>query len=277
MLGPRGYDDEAVRQQAAVVGHDGAPAALTASDKVYCAIPPRFSPMTRRLSRFALVSFALAAASWAACSPTLPASGARHDVDVAVPMRDGVVLRAEVLRPAADGRYPHAGLSHAVRRARGRGRLHDLHPRRRTGLRGRGAGRARPLPVGRRVPALRARRQGRLRHHRVGRGTAVVRRQRRHLRLVVSRRRAVAGGDGAAAAPEGHGAGDDLLDAAELLLQLGCVGHVLDVVDLVQHRAGRARPEEPAGASDRRGGARRLARDRAEDAGNAAARSPSTS
>ena len=30
------------------------------------------------------------------------------------------------------------------------------------------------------------------------------------------------------AAPESHGAGDDVLDAAELLLQLGCVGFVVD-------------------------------------------------
>ena len=37
-----------------------------------------------------------------ASSPDTP----RHEVDVAVPMRDGVVLRAEVLRPAGDGRFP---------------------------------------------------------------------------------------------------------------------------------------------------------------------------
>jgi predicted acyl esterase len=34
------------------------------------------------------------------------ASGARLERDVAVPMRDGVVLRAEVYRPSGDGRHP---------------------------------------------------------------------------------------------------------------------------------------------------------------------------
>ncbi len=62
--------------------------------------------MTLSLPRFALVLVAIAGISWAACAPAPPVSGLRHDVDVAVPMRDGVVLRAEVLRPAADGRYP---------------------------------------------------------------------------------------------------------------------------------------------------------------------------
>jgi uncharacterized protein len=62
--------------------------------------------MTLRLRCFALALVAIAGISWVACAPAPPVSGLRHDVDVAVPMRDGVVLRAEVLRPAADGRYP---------------------------------------------------------------------------------------------------------------------------------------------------------------------------
>jgi len=40
------------------------------------------------------------------CAPTAPATGAQHEVDVAVPMRDGVVLRAEVLRPRGPGPFP---------------------------------------------------------------------------------------------------------------------------------------------------------------------------
>jgi putative CocE/NonD family hydrolase len=62
--------------------------------------------MTRPMSRLALALAALAVVSWAACAPPRLAPGVRHDVDMAVPMRDGVVLRAHVLRPAADGRYP---------------------------------------------------------------------------------------------------------------------------------------------------------------------------
>src|SRR3954466_2655541 len=50
-----------------------------------------------------LAFVALGAASFAQNAvPTNP----QIDVDVAVPMRDGVVLRADVLRPAGDGRFP---------------------------------------------------------------------------------------------------------------------------------------------------------------------------
>jgi putative CocE/NonD family hydrolase len=40
------------------------------------------------------------------CAPAPPAIGPQHEVDVAVPMRDGVVLRAEVLRPRGPGPFP---------------------------------------------------------------------------------------------------------------------------------------------------------------------------
>ena len=40
------------------------------------------------------------------CAPAAPATGAQHEVDVAVPMRDGVVLRAAVLRPRGPGPFP---------------------------------------------------------------------------------------------------------------------------------------------------------------------------
>ena len=61
---------------------------------------------------------------------------------------------------------------------------------------------------------VRQRGPGRLRHDRVGRGAAVVDRGDRDVRPVLSGRRAVAGGRRVAAAPEGDGAGDDVLDAA---------------------------------------------------------------
>jgi len=33
-------------------------------------------------------------------------STSSHEADVAVPMRDGAVLRADVLRPSSEGRFP---------------------------------------------------------------------------------------------------------------------------------------------------------------------------
>lgn len=42
--------------------------------------------------------------------PPTFSGGARHEMmlekDVAVPMRDGAILRANVFRPKADGRFP---------------------------------------------------------------------------------------------------------------------------------------------------------------------------
>lgn len=64
--------------------------------------------MSHALTRVACVLVGLAAAACGACTPA-PApmpTGLRHDVDVAIPMRDGVVLRAEVLRPTPDRRSP---------------------------------------------------------------------------------------------------------------------------------------------------------------------------
>jgi putative CocE/NonD family hydrolase len=53
----------------------------------------------------AITAFALAVLPWT--RPRLAAQAAMvTQRDVAVPMRDGVVLRADVLRPAPDGRYP---------------------------------------------------------------------------------------------------------------------------------------------------------------------------
>lgn len=56
--------------------------------------------------RIVAVAFAVQLASCAGNAPAPPADETRHDVDVAVPMRDGVVLRARVLRPGTDGRFP---------------------------------------------------------------------------------------------------------------------------------------------------------------------------
>jgi putative CocE/NonD family hydrolase len=47
-----------------------------------------------------------AAARVPGSSPTSPAGSIVHDVDIAVPMRDGVVLRADVLRPPGGGPFP---------------------------------------------------------------------------------------------------------------------------------------------------------------------------
>ncbi len=111
-----------------------------------------------------------------------PAVGVTIDRDVAVPMRDGVVLRADVYRPAGDGKYPvlvfrtpygkhFAANSDGVhRKAVERGYVVLLQD-----VRGRYAsdGHLRPVPPGG---------QGRLRHDRVGRVAGLVGRPRRNLR-----------------------------------------------------------------------------------------------
>lgn len=45
-------------------------------------------------------------ASFVSCAPVPPSGVGVHEVDVAVPMRDGIVLRAIVLRPAGSGPFP---------------------------------------------------------------------------------------------------------------------------------------------------------------------------
>ena len=82
-------------------------------------------------------------------------------------MRDGVILRADVYRPAGDGPVSGAPAAHAVFEAL-RGRRQRL-PRRspRQGFVVDRAGHARPLHVGRRGPPAR-RGRGWLRHHGVG-------------------------------------------------------------------------------------------------------------
>jgi len=64
--------------------------------------------MSLPFPRVAFAFLGLLAVACVACTPapTPMPTGLRHDVDVAIPMRDGVVLRAEVLRPIPDRRYP---------------------------------------------------------------------------------------------------------------------------------------------------------------------------
>jgi hypothetical protein len=52
-----------------------------------------------------LIAAAFVCGSWFAAGGAT-ADGMRVERDVAVPMRDGVVLRADVYRPAGDGKYP---------------------------------------------------------------------------------------------------------------------------------------------------------------------------
>src|SRR5688572_18126047 len=59
--------------------------------------------MRRRANRRVQAVLTAALAVPAACAA---ATGARVERDVAIPMRDGVVLRADVHRPAGEGRFP---------------------------------------------------------------------------------------------------------------------------------------------------------------------------
>ena len=189
-----------------------------------------------------------------------------------VPMRDGVVLRADVIRPAGSQAVSDAGVSHAIRKSRSPTQLHDLPACRLARLCRRHPGCPRPVRVRRRIPSVSERRTRRIRHDRVGGGTAMVQRRRRYVRLVVPRRGAMAGRRGESAASQGDGAGDDVLDAPEFLLCVGRVGHVVDRVDLGQHRARRAGEAKPSRPADRRRGGQGVERRRPGDAARAAAR-----
>ena len=141
-------------------------------------------------------------------------------------MRDGVVLRADVWRPSPTAASPCSSIARPTTGATRRAGLHR-RPRRGARLRGGGAGRARPVRLGRRLRPLSQRGARRLRHHRVGGGPALVRRRGGDVRPVVSGRRAVAGRAGIAPAPQGHGPRDDVLHAAQLLLRRRRLRHVV--------------------------------------------------
>lgn len=68
--------------------------------------PPRFPHLANMVVvTVAIVAFALAS-SGAAPQPSPPPTAIRVEKNVAARMRDGVVLRADVYRPASPGRYP---------------------------------------------------------------------------------------------------------------------------------------------------------------------------
>ena len=158
--------------------------------------------------------------------------GMRIDWDVPITMDDGLVLRADVFRPVAEGRYPAlvsygpvrqgarvpGGLQdgvgdHGARQSRRGRRHHQQVPELGSGrsgevgagrlrLRARGFARRGPL-AGLSQPQQRAREPGFPRLHRVGGGAAVVQRQGRPERHFLLRQQPVARGGAAAAAPRG--------------------------------------------------------------------------
>ena len=159
-------------------------------------------------------------------------------------MRDGTVLRADVWR--AEGDRAPAGHPDAdsVRQA-DLPRLLAAARGGRARLRVRGAGRARPLRVGRRVRRVSPGAPGRLRRRGVGRGPALVERPRRHGRPVLPRRGAVAVGRRGAAAPGLHLPGDVLLVGPPVHLLRRRVRPVVDSLERQQHRARRTAPPRP--------------------------------
>ena len=141
-------------------------------------------------------------------------------------MRDGVKLRADVLRPAATGPIPDARLPHAVRpqALRGeRGRQGGARPR----LRRRPAGRARAATAPRETSFPTPTRARTVTTRSSGRPPSPGRTATSARSALLSGRGAVAGRRRGAAAPEGDGPGDDVLLAAKLLLCRRGVGSLL--------------------------------------------------
>ena len=133
----------------------------------------------------------------------------RVDTNVAVAMRDGVALRADVYRPNATAPVPVLLLRTPY------DRTHPLIPHSgidpeaavEAGFARRLPGRSRPVRLRGRVPHLRARGRGRLRQRRVGRLAAVVERRCLHGRALLRRGVPVAGGGRAASASRGDRTG----------------------------------------------------------------------
>ena len=133
--------------------------------------------------------------------------------DVAIPLRDGTVLRADVWRPAGDGRYPTILQRLPYDKANSfiTAHLYGLEP-----LRAVAAGFNLVLQdcrgtvhVGRRLRAVRRRGAGRRRHDRLDRRPALQRRRGGDVRRVVRRRDAAPGRDGEpAGAPRDRAAPD---------------------------------------------------------------------
>ena len=103
----------------------------------------------------------------------------RIDSRVAVPMRDGVKLYADIYRPRREGKFPVL----VVRTPYGvqRDGMHEPKIRfAQRGLRRRDSRHARALPVRRHLGTVSQRSRRWLRHHPVGRPAALVQRENRH-------------------------------------------------------------------------------------------------
>ena len=177
-------------------------------------------------------------------------------------MRDGVVLRADVLRPEAPGRFPAllVRTPYGKKRRVERGRLRDARGAR--GLRGRGPGRARPLRLRGRLRSLPPGRARRVRHDRLGRRAAVLRRPGGPHGPLVPGGGAVARRGRGAAPAQGDGAGDDVLERPQLLLLRRSARSLVAGVVLRGDRTRRAPAARPPGPEDRRRGGPRLGGER---------------
>ncbi len=144
----------------------------------------------------------LAAAEYEFPADYPPTNEIRIENRVAVPMRDGVVLFADVYRPVERRQVPRDRLTYALLH---RARAEFLQRRRllrAARLRVRLSRRARSPRVRGPLGTVSRRHRRRLRHRRVGRGAALVQRQGRHVRRLVSRTGAMARRPGQAAAPD---------------------------------------------------------------------------
>src|SRR5437660_8842105 len=79
----------------------------------------------------------------------------------------------------------------------------------------------------------------------MGREAALVRRQRRNLRPILSRRGAMASRRGKSPAPESHGAGDDVFHATQFLLLRRRIRWLVARMDLDEYCAGSSPPQKP--------------------------------
>jgi hypothetical protein len=125
-------------------------------------------------------------------------------------MRDGVVLRADVLRPSGPGRFPVLVYRTPYDRADAADATGLAKKAVQRGYAVVAAGCAGPLWLRWDLHRLQPGRQRRIRYDRVGGATAVVQRRRRQLRSFLSGRGPMARRGGAPAVAQGDGARDDL-------------------------------------------------------------------
>src|SRR5450631_1978238 len=100
----------------------------------------------------------------------------------------------------------------------------------------------------------------------MGSAATVVERSRWNFRPLISWRGAVAGCGGKSAAPQSDGSRHDVFDGAEFLLRRWPVGHVLDGMDLGQHRPRHSDEKKFGRTQDLRRGGGRMDPGRAKDA-----------